>query len=366
MLFDFYACLLEKFHQYQNKSTNIPFASNENNKLTITQARSKTFRLMQRFIVYNLFLISLSAHIIVEQTETNTQNHIKSPEQSVFLSGSELFVYPRTSTNYKGTTNLTENPRLVEREPKIRFKVSPTRIRFSTNNLSANHLRLLENDQSLSKNPVSPPDTVISFSHLKKSKLAKQMAPAYEMWPNLKDNLNLVVLKRKKAKTTKELHCRQVAEPKLNSLNSTEINTSSGNLRNLLPKPVPHLLNSASSRTTVRVRSVNNGDSNIKQNTSESGDADVEDTDESSSELDESEPESSKEADFDINMNSAANSRSNMKLRTNFRLNDDFEPLASFESRDAKETMVYPPGDSERLYSDALLVYVKDFNDFIE
>lgn len=356
MLAGFHDFKLENFNQDPQDRANSLIVSHGDNKSTQNQfkpSRSEVLRLMQNS-AKTLFIILL-AQTIIEQTATIIQD-VYQPEQSVFLNGSDLFVYPRLSNKFSDVH--VDDARLFRREEhRSRFKVSPTRIKFSTGNLLTNQKDSLGIGRSSLNNHDSLYNPVISFSHLK-SKHTKQMAPAYELWPNLQDDLNLVALGNKKVAVQDRAHCKEASESNYNPSNLS-IYSKSGALRNLLPKPVPLLFSSSPSRI-VKVRSINGDTSDIRQKKREDvddvGGSDG-DTGEDSSELDESDP------DPNTDTNSL---KMGPGTRTNFEVSDNFQPSEAFERREVKETMVYPPGDSERLYSDALLVYVKDFNEFIE
>lgn len=354
MLAGFHDCVIENFHQDpQDRAENLIVSHGGNRSIQnqFKPSRSRVLRLMQN--PANTLFIILLAQTIIEQTATNIQN-VYQPEQSVFLNGSDLFVYPRLSKNFSDVH--LDEPRLFRREHRSRFKVSPTRIKFSAGNLLTDQRNFFGIGRSSSDNHDSLYNPVINFSHLK-SKHTKQMAPAYELWPNLQDNQNLVG--KKKAVGQEQVHCKEALESKHNAPNLST-HSKSGALRNLLPKPVPLLFSSAPSRI-VKVRSISGSASDIKQKKRESGDevggSDGETGDDSPSELDESDPDSNADTDHP---------KMGPGAKTNFEVSDNFQPLESYERRQVKGTMVYPPGDSERLYSDALLVYVKDFNEFIE
>lgn len=222
------------------------------------------------------------------------------------------------------------------------------------------------------------------------------MAPAYEFWPNLESGAKLVICNKEVvAKHTSPQH-----------VGDHQRNSSSRNLlvsRNLLPKPVllyagedsrplrhggsvsrsitsANLVGASSSAVRMKTK-LGQSDNDARENELELEDEakDVDGGDQETGTDQANSPDTTNEEDpanesdamrpTATNEEAAPKTNSSDGLRINFKVFDSKQALASAaENRRSRlhVSPIYPPGDLDRLYSDALLVYIKDFNQYIK
>lgn len=291
-----------------------------------------------------LFIMSLFILTPIKLTEIKSQDHSSAPEAPIFTERFRLSA---------GNVHIRDDARIQH--------ASPTKIRFNNNLKSMKFDEIIRNSREHADNMILNP--IVSFSHLR-PKLAKQMAPAYELWPNLKENNNILSSDSKKIKS-------QVEPCNIPKISERFAQNSSppvlGRMRNLLPKPVT-ILSSGTSTRSIKIRSVtNNG-----HNRTDVNNANVEEEEETVDD-DNSNNNNNNNDQTGTNENQMANDTEDSRgvepdeqqLPNKFKVFDGKQASVRSESKRFIESPVYPPGDLDRLYSDALLVYVKDFNQFI-
>lgn len=327
-----------------------------NDRIQLTTTRRNHGRRSLIFSVNNLLnkvLISVCLLSSINLTEINTQDQFV-PKSMLFL---EKFKFSAEANNVsrnqtsKSSTNKT--------------KISPTRIII--NNVNLHNYNRSNNDagrKSRADTDNILMNSIVSFSHLK-PKLVKQMAPAYELWPNLNDNINVI----SSLKKSKSESCSLPSEK--TTSDTDNLPPLHGNLRNLLPKPVT-ILPSATIKRIVTVRSVM-PDKKVDHNTETTKQT-------SNKHEDEDETDDAQESEEGTVSNEPESLSQRLEARTddetyvedtagnpiNFKAFEDGRVMERAESQKLSYSPVYPPGDLERLYSDALLVYVKDFNQYIK
>lgn len=296
--------------------------------VVVVRVITKDEMIQQIFVV-----IILTIHNVVNLSETDTQ---------LMMTDS---IIPESQLSISPTIRLMNNN--IQQDAIRRFKLSPTRIRISSNNNNANkiynqretitsdnrEMTAIDVAKLTATNQQSKLNPVIDLTNLKRN-FQDQMAPAYELWPDVNREDNLVKFKR-----------------------LTVFKGSS-----LLPSP---LRTPQSSRRSIRVRSVS---ASREDNVNTRGNSTGDDYDQSD---DSAEPDSNDEQDGDQversdddGSNVVENAREgDVKYKTSY-----MEPVleSKAEPRKLSKSPVYPPGDVDILYSDALLVYVKDFNQFIK
>lgn len=323
------------------------------------------------FAQYSLILF-LCCSSTIHQTETNTRkifnikidsNRRESIQQPIELRtshGVEKFLETNSvHANLDGS--------------KFKYKVSPTRIKFSSVN---DRIVSIPGSERLSRDYESSVDrTIVGFSD-KRYKSSKQMAPAYEFWPDTSENRRYVINLEENSQDS----YNSVADLKpfnfhWNRPNQTytNINLNLNSLRGLLPKPLATKASSISLSRVLRERSTPGGESedelpDVTNKPEEVVDPEDENVDERSDKnLDR---DNSSESDSDYSNKSNDDDRifiQNLNHRQiNFQIFDSQEALKRVRRRRLKESQIYPPGDPNRLYADALLVYVKDFNRYIK
>lgn len=344
-------------------------------KAVVKKLRPKLYMRLHKLII----LVQIFQNF-VNLTETNTENQL----QSNPMYYSERFKIPSDSN---WTNNFEYEPaRINSRTTKFKYKVSPTRIKFtsSSNKIKTNNKISKENSRLSRDYDNLQLNSIVSFTHLK-PKHSKQMAPAYELWPNLIGNLNQIV-KDNKPISSLNADCssnQQKTYEKSNSNLDFNSNTNKSfeklsYLRSLLPKPVT-MLPSGTNKRSFKVRSTveraiqkvilnKNLNDDEEDNTDQSNDNNnIEESDENSSLMSDPESTITKLSQTNRFTDDDKFIDSNKQILVNFKLIDNKQAMIRAESRKKlSQSPVYPPGDLERLYSDALLVYVKDFNQYIK
>lgn len=302
-----------------------------------------------------LYISIILVFASVNLTETNIQIIQKSNYDDEHKHFSDL----NSSLNRRilnGTIQM--NIASIRDETNHKFKVSPTRIRFSSAKSGTVNLPIDNTERSSgSQDKMLDHDAVLSFAD-KRSKTAKQMAPAYELWPDLKDNVNQLVAVREypsypPATNHQQQHHKETRLVSNSPNYSISTNVNLKYLRNLLPKPMS-LLSSSTNGRVVRIRSApaEQSSSTSENKRGQSGSEDYE-----------SEPDSDSQSGTE-----EGETESTPDVKINFKVYGDEQLVYKElpERRRLKESAIYPPGDLDRLYSDALLVYVKDFNQYIK
>lgn len=310
----------------------------------------------------NLLIIFLVAQILVGRTELDAQTSKRDLDRkqiSPFDVSHLIADLPKVTIHRKS-------------DQQFKLKLSPTKIKFlcCREKLSGESLRSSAAGSSLRL----PQESTVNFTYLK-SVNPRRFEPAYEIWFSgassasinqspVSDHMG--VLQSNKVKPVSErLKTTRVVNHRLD-LNS---------VRNLLPKPV-NLVTSQSRLSGVRTRSVQQDQNEPEYDgaTSES------DESEYTEQNDPSQPTSNTESMGDASKltsvgdvveyrNDSSSPQKESENDTsdqdqiNFDVLEDGQVRA--ESKSWPESPVYPPGDLDRLYSDALLVYVKDFNQYI-
>ena len=204
------------------------------------------------------------------------------------------------------------------------------------------------------------------------------MAPAYEYFLINDPQINQVIIDRQHASLEEGPNVSLGRMSQDHELSSGRLNMLHTNrTRNLIPRPVKEW--AASEITSRRVAHFHDGTQRGKleegldfrpkrkrersasdyvgeEMDSYPGSHNGETTDESnvaSNDL---------QVDSDSEDNPGADERMSVSLKM---VNDETADERSDSSIEANYSPVYPPGDIDILYSDALLVYVKDFNHFI-
>lgn len=207
-----------------------------------------------------------------------------------------------------------------------RFKISPTRIRLSSigsRYLPASSHRFIDRTNQ-------PNEDLKKSTEYRLARRRRQMAPAYELWPNINLELNRV-------RPTAEFIPKFEKQPlSADILNERVIHPPAS--RSVLPRP---LFSSESHQRFMRIRSTEEDEDSETSPDNEIKPSDAEDDVEDSTSLKDPSP-------------------------SNHVVIASEDATEKLESRKLAVSQVYPPGDLDRLYSDALLVYVKDFNQYIK
>lgn len=315
-----------------------------------------------------LVVFVVTMHNIVDLTETNTQDSsslgsIFSPEQFQISPFIQLMDNDHT------------------RNSKQKFKISPTRIKFSNARESIAAIDIPTSLDRLSRDPNRILHPLVGSSNFKSNE-REQMAPAYELWPDLNGDENLVKLNQQRAFGLN--HQNDVENSNLNSYEPAERMSIAPNtrpfnsIRDVIPKPVKMAPSEVAYRS-IKIRSLSDGLShNDKQNKSRynkedddyepTTDEEVSNNGEDQSLMpneanDNETNEQDNEPDVDIGRRSDNDVN---RSHINFKTFGDEHAIEKAESRKLTHSPIYPPGDLDILYSDALLVYVKDFNQYIK
>lgn len=312
-----------------------------------------------------LIILFLCLQNIISQTETNTR------------SVTNISEYPTKLPNNFRILNEAESIVKMTRATKPqeefnKYKVSPTRIRFSSANYSINR-NAKSNQENESRGQTRYPGLVVNsaavdFSN-KRSKSNKQMAPAYELWPDTSDNANHVLRHgRKFQNNIGPIPYSRLADYHDNRgqiLANATANLNLNSLRGLLPKPLPLVESSANNRV-IRVRSTQTqieDEPDSSRDEGELADENMEERSDMNVDRDNSEDKDSLSSQFN---DGRTYTQSSNHKQINFKVFDSQQASNNLlRRRRLKESQIYPPGDPERLYADALLVYVKDFNQYI-
>lgn len=317
----------------------------------------------------------------IHQTETNTE-HIFNKKVDHSLSEADQPIELRSSNSVEKFIEMNRATRLEEN--KYKFKVSPTRIKFSNaGDYGIDRkikVSILGNEHRLTRNHglILTNSTTVGFSD-KRYKSSKQMAPAYELWPDTSENRRYVLNSEQNSRNN------DYADHDTNSLRihkfhqydllqtykpKSRVNLNLKSLRGLLPKPLPVVTGSTSYRV-LRERSTPGefedepSSGSTREEVDLNSDENIDErSDKANLDQDNSEFESdyiSKSNDDDKIFTQNPNHR-----QINFQILDSQQALKSVQRRRLKESQIYPPGDPSRLYADALLVYVKDFNRYIK
>lgn len=270
------------------------------------------------------------------------------------------------------------------------LRISPTKIKFSTrSDISGNKIAHVERS---ARGPDRIEGSPIDFSNVKSNR-RPQMAPAYELWLNSNFSRQNPVLMKRNQMTPRIIGVDRSFSSKLRikdritdgmQKSLDPMINSEADRRGALPGKMTYRrdLSAASEGISRSVGTKIDTNSNNQVDNSEDLD-EVASKDES-----ESDQQDDPTATSDMNENQAANDSADedefeqenksaggginqgaafadrVNLNTAVRL--DPSGMVRAESRKLTESPVYPPGDLERLYSDALLVYVKDFNQYIK
>lgn len=246
----------------------------------------------KRDLALEMIALFLLVQMILGRTQLRSQD-----SATIESDRSKYYVASRLQA-LDPSARVTRARRQVEADAGFKFRPAPLRTR--TSSLGRRPIGPIESSRTSSKHAREKPmNSTVNFNHLK-SKRHKQMAPAYELWPE------------------------DIGE-------RPKYRVDRGSIRNLLPRPV-RLVGSDSQARALTVRSTQ---------------PESEDDGEEESEEEENNAESEPE----------------MRDQINLEVFDGSQ--AKTESRSWPESPIYPPGDLDRLYSDALLVYVKDFNQYI-
>lgn len=273
----------------------------------------------------------------------------------------------KTSTSLKNQNadHLTEmyryNIQPIVNPSMRKLKLSTTRVKLRS--IHAPTLRFLV-DQPFGD---QANDASRQFDGFRRQNGKKQMAPAYTIWPSFEVN-----------------HLARVEENSIYKSPSTRVPRGRGQrkVRESSALPIRRVGQGRHSRNVLTDQSLDTrstmADAAKQDATNQATSDDYESTDGSDSKIDstpdeaikpgtnDSSDESPEEDDTtDIDRIDTSNDdetkRSQIK---SFSLSGKAEPLQA-ETNRMFDSPVYPPGDAERLYSDALLVYVKDFNNNI-
>lgn len=211
-------------------------------------------------------------------------------------------------------------------ENAIKFKISPTRIRLTSVGFRTNKYTNADSNEIINRDNL--PNENLKLIDYKLPKKRRQMAPAYELWPDYSLESN-----RMGSLSRSRLGIESHAVPLSLEKQSQYYQAS----RNMLPNP---LFASESSNRVIIVRSTEEDEDSDKNPHGEN-------------EQDEAEPAENSSSERD-------------PVSQNHSVLDSDDAMERAESRKLEVSQVYPPGDLDRLYSDALLVYVKDFNQYIK
>lgn len=327
------------------------------------------------FAQYSLILF-LCCSSTIHQTETNTRNIFKNKVDLNWRENNQRLIELRTSRGVEKFQEINSMQTKPEGS-KFKFKVSPTRIKFSSANdrIERKMISIPGNERLSRDHESSVNRTIVSFSD-KRYKSPKQMAPAYEFWPDTNENRRYVISLEESSRNNYD----SVSNSKLSNLDWNRldqtypnINLDLNSLRGLLPKPLASKASSISSNRVLRERSTPGGESedespdipNKPEEVVDSGDENVDEKSDKNLDRDnssESDPDySNKSNDDDRIFVQNPNHR-----HLNFQVFGSQETLKRVQRRKLKESQIYPPGDPNILYADALLVYVKDFNRYIK
>lgn len=335
-------------------------------------------------VQYSL-VIFLCCPNTIHQTETNTRNIFDENVDPSRIDDNQ----PIELRSPNGVERFLKMSKASKQEEgKYKFKVSPTMIKFSSstnNHIDRKIIASAPGSESLFRNKESPSTslTAVNFSDIR-YKSSKQMAPAYELWPDTSENKRYVLNPEKFPHNNNYVYSNTNSRiPKFHqdgqSIKSyspkLHVNLNLKSLRGVLPKPLP-VMTSASSNRAIRERSapVESEDEPLSDKREEEFDlaadkkvnekADKTNLDQNNSESDWNNLDKLNDdggADSDGIFTQNPNHR-----QINFQILDSQQALKRVQRRRLKESQVYPPGDPSRLYADALLVYVKDFNRYIK
>ena len=262
------------------------------------------------------------------------------------------------------------------------LKVSPTRIRLF--NYRNSYSQFVSGSERLSRNPDKQSAKLVANQSSKQVLFnGLRQPPAYGLWPQELDPMNQVLINRGATIVPLEHEIKQADSILIRQGGQTNLST-----RNNLPRPMRADFPSETVYKAVLVRSVGSG-RNLSENwstrhltkrsrkrTKFKRDGSVQSEDDENSRETKDRPD----VEGDIETSGADLIEADEK---NERQDDDDEvttkqaaPSINFETLDDTNveskliptrslSPVYPPGDLDLLYSDALLVYVKDFNQFI-
>lgn len=347
-------------HLSSHKSSSSSNSDRLTQKLTRNQFIQSIFNLNHSI---RIIVIALIFQNLINITETNTQSTANS-NSNLLLRKSKFITHLQPTNDNDGIRMVEISGAQRKEETKYKFKVSPTRIRFA-------NARSKTQTQDTSKRDKMLSDQLIGFSHLR-SKQTRQMArPAYELWLDMNTGSNLVnpgnsKILDKKVNLDYPSSVEAIEPTSILSNSSHRLNLN--NMRNLLPKPVM-LMSSNSDNRIVKIRSIH--DSQIDEADDPKGRSESNEDEESSDETGNKEANLEQDSALvdepDINNDlSKSFSKSANHHHINFKTSDSDAAIERAESRRLRASIVYPPGDLDRLYSDALLVYVKDFNQYIK
>lgn len=257
---------------------------------------------------------------------------------------------------------------------KNNIKISPTRIRLQSNDqiygrLSNRRLEYETDRSTNSKATTKAPSN--QHGHLGSKRKLLYSSPAYELWPNVAGNQVVIAAERRfeKQANQKWMHINDKANRE--HIDDDEPNQASR--RNLLPRPMDQMDPSHVHRRSYNLKSLlkelkaspiyrNNHRSRRTLNQISVG-SQVDSDDGGTPSAEPGVDERDKNDDI---VQDDEDSRVTEENQINYKVLDDDQVLEKAETaRKMTLSPVYPPGDPELLYSDALLVYVKDFNQYI-
>lgn len=341
-----------------------------------------------RYCSPGVLIFALFLQNTINLTETNTQ-YMYDREPRIFKRGSYLSTsdpFLQENTNQDGKT---ESIFTNMKQGHSRSKISPTRIKLTNAKLMIDRNFFNSNTGRTSRN-YSKLHPSINSARMK-SKHSRQMAPAYELWPEINGGSNLVFLRDRKnynlgnVSSSLKLDEEEEYLPRSYRLKSSFRMKSKypKDLRGLLPKPVRFVSSESKNRRTFKTRSIpsdkkrrsalSKREEGQQQPNSEEEEEvtgnEVNEVDENVVENDEMNTSNGQKNDSDRNSDAVVPKTSDVNTigrRINFKVFDSKQARRAESRRKLQVSPVYPPGDLDRLYSDALLVYIKDFNQFIK
>lgn len=308
------------------------------------------------------------AQVLVGHTELDTQTSIYN------LAGQKGSLKRATEQ-----TNLLLSRTTRHSAPDERFKLklSPTKIKYLCTKREP--IRKISHTGALNLAVHLPQESSVNFTY-QRSKPDKQMAPAHAVWFDT-NSVKRAPVRDISGQSTGPAQSLL----KYNNTSSLLVQDESNrdrrivqhhfnlnSVRNLLPKPI-NFITSQSRADTIRIRSIQ-VDSGELENDSEPHESLKSKTTDTSY----SSPQDGLDSSYDSSRSGTAEDMpeeqfSNAQEDSESELSDqnqiNFDVLenspAQAELRSWSESPIYPPGDLDRLYSDALLIYVKDFNQYI-
>ena len=332
----------------------------------------RNFGASQRVLV--VFIIIMQE--IVDLTEVETQTDADS------FDGNKLFGRRVNRWNDGPEQFVTSGERNAPGRPGSELKISPTRLKFSAN----------MNRQQIVRNP---PRQAIQLKQNRSRSLPSErrrltMAPAYEIWPDVGDRRPMMAATNfqtlEHSAPLESIAPKSQAQGRANHGPKYK-NFSYGQTPNSWESKFQRQPNAAPSELIgrqvvsphpllVKLRAVprpRNSNQRARRKSDPENMMQESEGGETMTHEEEDSPEIQEAGDEAIDGQQERDEEETGRTdgngslgQTNYQVLDDDRVLERAESRKLNLSPVYPPGNPEVLYSDALLVYVKDFNQFVQ